>query len=91
MILILTCDTKNISMDDKSKSHGAEFKKELDILISKINAQEAAATEHEKKALMGILKVLAQNQKHYFEEFEHLKKAIDLLTLQIFKIDQAKK
>jgi hypothetical protein len=74
---------------DKSKSHGDELKKDLDVLISKISAQEAAVTEHEKKAIMGILKILAQNQKHYFEEFEHLKKAIDLLTLQIFKMDQA--
>ena len=76
---------------DKSKSHGADFKKDLEILISKISAQEAAVTEHEQKAIMGILKILAQNQKHYFEEFEHLKKAIDLLTLQVFKIDKTRK
>ena len=44
---------------DKTKSHGAELKKELDILISKIDALEAAATDREKKSLMGVLKVLA--------------------------------
>jgi len=91
MILIFIYCKMRITSMDKSKSHGAEFRKELGILISKINAQEASVTEPEKKALMGILKVLAENQLHFFEEFEHLKKAIDLLTLQIFKMDQAKK
>ena len=75
---------------DKTKSHGAELKKELDALISKIDALEAAATDREKKSLMGILKVLAENQKHFADEFEHLKKALDLLTVQIFKIGQTK-
>ena len=75
---------------DKTKSHGAELKKELDALISKIDALEAAATDREKKSLMSILKVLAENQKHFADEFEHLKKALDLLTVQIFKMDQTK-
>lgn len=75
---------------DKAKSHGAELKKELDTLISKIEALEAAATDREKKSLMSILKILAENQKHFADEFEHLKKALDLLTVQIFKMDQTK-
>lgn len=76
---------------DKSKSHGAELKKELDVLVSRIDALEASVTDREKKSLMGILKVLAENQKHFADEFEHLKKALDLMTVQIFKMDQAKK
>jgi hypothetical protein len=76
---------------DKSKPHGQELKKELDILISKINALEAASTDREKKSLMGVLKVLAENQKHFVDEFEHIKKALDLMMVQIFKMDQAKK
>ena len=76
---------------DKTKSHGAELKKELDILVSKIDALEASAADREKKSLMGILRVLAENQKHFADEFEHLKKALDLLTVQIFKMDQVKK
>ena len=76
---------------DKPKSHGEEHKKELDVLISKIDALEASATDREKKSLMGVLKVLAENQKHFVDEFEHLKKALDLLTMQIFKMDQAQK
>ena len=76
---------------DKTKSHGQELKKELDALISKIDALEAATSDREKKSLMGVLKVLAENQKHFVDEFEHLKKALDLMMVQIFKMDQAKK
>ena len=76
---------------NKSKPHGAELKKELDVLISKIDALEASVADREKKTLMTILKVLAENQKHFADEFEHLKKALDLLTVQVFKIDQTVK
>ncbi len=76
---------------DKTKSHGTELKKELDVLISRISALEAASTDKEKKSLMGVLKVLAENQKHFVDEFEHIKKALDLMMVQIFKMDQAKK
>lgn len=78
-------------MVDKAKHHGDELKKELDVLISKINALEAASADREKKSMLGVLKVLAENQKHFVEEFEHLKKALDLLTVQIFKMDQSKR
>ena len=76
---------------DKSKHHGAEIKKELDVLMSKIGALEASTTDREKKALMGILTIIVENQKHFVDEFEHLKKALDLLTVQIFKMDQTRK
>jgi len=72
------------------KSNGEELKKELDILISRISALEASSTDKEKKSLMGVVKVLAENQKHFVDEFEHLKKALDLMMVQIFKMDQAK-
>ena len=80
-----------IKQMDKTKSHGAELKKELDVIISRIGALEASTTDREKKSLMGVLKVLAENQKHFADEFEHLKKALDLLTVQIFKMEQVKK
>ena len=76
---------------DKTKPHGQELKKELDVLISRISALEAASTDREKKSLLGVLQVLAENQKHFVDEFEHLKKALDLMMVQIFKMDQAKK
>ncbi len=79
---------KTKSMD--KKSHGEELKKELDILISRISALEASSTDKEKKSLMGVVKVLAENQKHFVDEFEHLKKALDLMMVQIFKMDQTK-
>jgi hypothetical protein len=63
-------------------------KKDFDILLSKLNALEASATDNFQKSLVGVLKILAENQLHSLNEFEHLKKAIDLLTLQIFKIER---
>ena len=63
-------------------------KKDLDILASKLNALEASATDNFQKSLVGVLKILAENQLHSLDEFEHLKKAIDLLTLQFFKIER---
>ncbi|MDE1811544.1 MAG: hypothetical protein KGH86_00385 [Thaumarchaeota archaeon] len=76
---------------DKTKSHGQELKKELDIMISKINALEAASTDREKKSLLSVIRSLAENQKHLVDESEHIKKALDLMMVQIFKVDQAKK
>lgn len=73
------------------KPHGQELKKGLDILISRISALEASSTDREKKSLIGVLKTLAENQKHFVDEFEHLKKALDLMMVQIFKMDPSKK
>jgi len=69
------------------KSHHPS-QKDLDVLISKLNALEVSATDNFQKSLVGVLKVLAENQLHSINEFEHLKKAIDLLTLQIFKVER---
>jgi hypothetical protein len=60
--------------------------KDLDILRSKLNAFEASATDNFQKSLIGVLRILVENQSHSLNEFDHLKKAIDLLTLEIFKI-----
>jgi len=73
---------------DKKELHGKELKKDLDVILSRINALEASTADKEKKSVMEILKVLVQNQKHFLDEFEHLTKALDLLTLQVFKIAQ---
>ena len=62
--------------------------KDLDILNSKLNALEASATDNFQKSLIGVLRVLVENQLHTLNEFDHLKKAIDLLTLQIFKVER---
>ena len=62
--------------------------KDLDILKSKLNALEVSATDNFQKSLIGVLRVLVENQFHTLNEFDHLKKAIDLLTLQIFKVER---
>ena len=62
--------------------------KDFDILISKLNALEVSATDNFQKSLIGVLRILVENQLHSLNEFDHLKKAIDLLTLQIFKVER---
>ncbi|TLX95899.1 MAG: hypothetical protein E6K91_01445 [Thaumarchaeota archaeon] len=75
---------------EKSKPHGKDVKKELDILLSRLNALEASSTDRAQKSVIGVMKILVENQKHFVDEFEHLKKAIDLLTLQFFKLGHDK-
>ena len=62
--------------------------KDLDVLVSKLNALEVSTTDNFQKSIVGVLKILVTNQLHSINEFEHLKKAIDLLTLQIFKVER---
>ncbi|WP_320415919.1 hypothetical protein [Candidatus Nitrosotalea sp. TS] len=71
------------------KAHGKKMQKDLDILESKLNALEAASDDKSKKSMIVVLKGIVENQKHLVDEFEHLKKAIDLLTLQIFKVEKS--
>ncbi len=70
------------------KSHSNKMKKDLDIIQSKLNALEASSDDRYQRSMISALKGLAENQKHMVEEFDHLKKAIDLLTLQIFKVEK---
>ena len=70
------------------KSHGQKMKKDLEIMESRLNALEASTGDKDQKAVLGVLKMLAENQKQMVDEFEHLKKAIDLLTLQIFQVEK---
>jgi len=70
----------------KTKSPAEEKKKELDILLSKINALEVSAPDDYQKEIVKTLGTLVEGQIHSINEFEHLKKAIDLLTLQLFKV-----
>ena len=63
-----------------------ELKKELDILLSKLNALEIVASDEFQKGIVKVLRRLVEGQTHSINEFEHLKKALDLLTLEIFEI-----
>lgn len=71
------------------KPHGETIQKELEIIESRLNALDASSTDKYQKSVISVLKVLVENQKHLVGEFEHLKKAIDLLMLQIFKVEKS--
>ncbi len=63
-----------------------EMKKDLDNLLSKLNAMEIVASDEFQKGSVKVLRALVEGQIHSINEFEHLKKAMDLLTLEIFKL-----
>jgi len=63
-----------------------EMKKNLNDLLSKINAMEIVASNEFEKGAVKILKALVEGEVHSINELEHLKKAIDLLTLELFKV-----
>lgn len=71
----------------KPESKGQKAQKELDVMLSRLNALEVSATDNFQKSIIGILRVLVETQTHSLNEFEHLKKAIDLLMMQIFKVE----
>jgi len=71
----------------KSESKGQKVQKELDIVLSRLNALEASTTDNDQKAIIGVLRVLAETQIHSLNELEHIKKGMDLLMMQIFKIE----
>lgn len=72
----------------KKHAPSDEMKKELDILLSKINALEVSAPDQYQKGVIKILRALVEGQIHSVNEFDHLKKAIDLVTLQLFEVQK---
>lgn len=68
----------------KKHSPPEEMRKNLDNLLAKINALEVSAPDEYQKGVVKVLRVLIEGQIHSINEFEHLKKAIDLVTLQFF-------
>ena len=63
-----------------------DMKKELDVLLSKLNALEIIAADEFQKGTVKVLRRLVEGQMHSINEFEHLKKALDLITLEIFDV-----
>ena len=63
-----------------------EIIKELDNMLSKINAMEIVASDDYQKNSIKIMRALVEGQMHSINEFDHLKKALDLLTLQLFDV-----
>ena len=60
--------------------------KDLDDVMSRVNGIEVSSTNEYQIAIVSVLKTLVQGEITLFKEFEHLKKAIDLVTLEMFKI-----
>ena len=63
-----------------------EMIKDLDNILSKINAMEIVAKDDYQKNSIKIMRSLVEGQMHSINEFQHLKKAIDLLMLQLFDV-----
>ncbi|KAF6243679.1 hypothetical protein C6988_02380 [Nitrosopumilus sp. b1] len=72
----------------KKHAPAEEMKKDLDVLLSKVNALEVASTDEYQKGVVKVLRALVEGQIHSINEFEHLKKAIDLVTLQLFEVQR---
>ncbi len=70
----------------KNHAPSEVLKKELDILLSKINALEVVSSDEYQKGVVKVLRRLVEGQIHSINEFDHLKKAIDLVTLQLFDV-----
>lgn len=62
-----------------------KMREDLENLLAKINALEVSAPDEYQKGIVKVLRALVEGQKHSISEFEHMKKAIDLLTLQFFE------
>lgn len=63
-----------------------DLKKELDVLLSKLNALEIIASDEFQKGTVKVVRRLVEGQIHSINEFDHLKKALDLITLQLFEV-----
>jgi len=61
-----------------------EMIKDLDNLLSKLNAMEIVASDEFHKNSIKIQSALVEGQIHSINAFQHLKKALYLLTLQLF-------
>ena len=68
-----------------------EMLKELDSLLSKLNAMEIVAYDDYQKNSVKVMRALVEGQMHSINEFGHLKKAMDLLMLQIFDVQNKSK
>jgi len=63
-----------------------EMIKDLDNILSKLNAMEIVASDDYQKSSIKIMRALVEGQIHSINEFQHLKKAMDLLMLQLFDV-----
>lgn len=64
------------------------MRNDLDILLSRVNALEVVARDEYQRGMVKVVRSLAEGQIHSIKEFEHLKKAMDLLLQQIFDLQR---
>ena len=69
---------KHASKDDLIKNY--------EDILDKINALEVSAKDDYQRSMIKVLRMLTEGQIHSINEFDHMKKAIDLLTLQLFDV-----
>jgi len=63
-----------------------EMIKDLDNILSRLNAMEIVASDDHQKSSIKIMRALVNGQMHSINEFQHLKKGMDLLMLQLFDV-----
>jgi len=63
-----------------------EMIKDLDNILSKLNAMEIVASDDYQKSSIKIMRALVEGQMNSINEFQHLKKGMDLLMLQLFDV-----
>jgi hypothetical protein len=71
----------------ESDSKGRKAQKELDIVLSRLDALEAASSDKSQKSMINVLRLIVETQMHSLNELEHIKKGMDLLMMQIFKVE----
>ncbi len=63
-----------------------EMIKDLDNILSKLNAMEIVASDDFQKNSVKIMRALVEGQMHSINEFQHLKNGMDFLMLQLFDV-----
>ena len=63
-----------------------EMIKDLDNILSKLNAMEIVASDDHQKSSIKIMRALVEGHMLSINEFQHLKKGLDLLMLQLFDV-----
>ena len=84
-LAIIHIRNKKLNSMDKHKPSD-EMIKDLDNLLSKLNAMEIVASDDSQKNSVKIMRALVEGQMHSINEFQHMKKALDLLTLQLIDV-----
>lgn len=76
-------------MNSKNHAPPDQLLEDMEILLAQINALEITSRDEFQTKTAKILRELVQGQIHSLNEFAHLKKAIDMVTLEVFKVSQA--